>query len=64
MGTDEMREIGAIVAAVLRATRAGVTASGQRSLVGCELDERARAAAEARARDLLGRSPLYPGVEL
>jgi glycine hydroxymethyltransferase len=64
MGATEMREIAAIVATVLRATRPGTTAAGKPSLASYHLDERVRRDAEERARDLLGRFPLYPGIEL
>jgi glycine hydroxymethyltransferase len=64
MGTGEMREIAAVIASVLRATAPAKTASGKHSLANYTLEEGARSQAEGRARDLLGRFPLYPGVEL
>jgi glycine hydroxymethyltransferase len=64
MGTTEMREIAAIVGSVLRATGPGTTAAGKPSLVNFHLDEGVRATAATRARDLLGRFPLYPGIDL
>jgi glycine hydroxymethyltransferase len=64
MGTAEMREIAPIIASVLRATAPTKTASGKTSLANYTLDEATRAQAEGRARDLLGRFPLYPEIEL
>jgi len=64
MGTAEMQEIAAITARVLRATAPTKTASGKPSLANYTLDEGARAQAEARARDLLTRFPLYPEIDL
>jgi glycine hydroxymethyltransferase len=64
MGTAETKEIASIVVSVLKATRQKTTANGGASLAFHETDEPVRAAAEARARDLLTRFPLYPGIEL
>ena len=64
IGTAEMQEIAAIIATVLRASAPTKTASGKPSLANYTLDEAARSEAEARARDLLGRFPLYPEIEL
>jgi glycine hydroxymethyltransferase len=64
MGKAEMREIAAIVASVLRATKPASTSSGGTSLANYRLEEPARDAASRRARDLLGRFPLYPGINL
>ena len=64
MGAAEMQEIAAIIAGVLRATAPAKTASGKPSLANYTLDEPARAQAEGRARDLMGRYPLYPEIEL
>ena len=64
MGAAEMQEVGAIIASVLRATAPTKTASGKPSLANYTLEEGARSQAEARARDLLGRFPLYPEIEL
>ena len=63
MGPPEMREIAAIIGSVLRATTPGTTAAGKVSLATYRLEERVREEAERRARDLLGRFPLYPGIE-
>jgi len=63
MGPQEMREIAAIIGSVLRATTPGTTAAGKVSLATYRLEERVREEAERRARDLLGRFPLYPGIE-
>ena len=64
MAPAEMQEIAAIIAGVLRATAPTKTASGKTSLANYTLDEAPRAQAESRARDLLGRFPLYPQIEL
>jgi glycine hydroxymethyltransferase len=64
MGTTEMREIAAIVGSVLRATTPRTTPAGKPSLVNFQLDEGVRETAATRARDLLGRFPLYPGIDL
>jgi len=64
MGPPEMREIAAIIGSVLRATTPRTTATGTASLANFHLDERVREAATARASDLLGRFPLYPGIDL
>jgi len=64
MGAAEMQEIAAILAGVLRATAPTKTASGKPSLANYTLEDSARAQAEGRARDLLGRFPLYPEIEL
>jgi glycine hydroxymethyltransferase len=68
MGADEMNEIGDLVATVLRSTRPGVIASGDRrgepSLVRYELDDNVTVAAKSRVAELLGRHPLYPEIDL
>ena len=64
MGAAEMQEIAAIMASVLRATAPTKTPSGKPSLANYTVDEPARSQAEARARDLLGRFPLYPEITL
>jgi len=70
MGAAETQEIAAIIAGVLRATAPTKTASrtgrlaGKPSLANYTLDEPARFQDEGRARDLLGRFPLYPEIQL
>ena len=64
MGPDEMREIAAILHAVLAATRVGTKRDGQPSLVGFVTDPKVVAAAHARVADLLARHPLYPEIDL
>jgi len=64
MGPAEMREIAAIIEAVLRATTPLTTATGQASRATLHLDEGIRVTAVERVRDLLRGFPLYPGVEL
>jgi len=64
MGSDEMREIAEIITIVLRATTPTTTRLGKRSLAHHQLEKGTRARAESRARDLLGRFPLYPQINL
>jgi glycine hydroxymethyltransferase len=68
MGTDEMAEIAAVIAKVLRATERDRIPSGpnagQPSRVRYRLDPNVRDEAGGRVRDLLGRFPLYPGLDL
>ena len=64
MGAAEMREIADIVHGVLKATEAATTGSGKPSTAKYALDETVRQRAAARAKELLGRFPLYPGIEL
>jgi glycine hydroxymethyltransferase len=64
MGPPEMRELAAIIASVLRATTSRTTAAGTASRVNFHLAEPLREAAAARAGNLLGRFPLYPGIDL
>jgi glycine hydroxymethyltransferase len=59
MGAEEMREIAAIVQAVLEATQAAPDSKARYSL-----DRRVRDQAKGRAGDLLDRFPLYPGIAL
>ena len=68
MGVDEMREIGGVLATVLRATSPGTIASGPNagkpSLVQFRLDDVTADAARSRVSDLLERHPLYADIEL
>jgi glycine hydroxymethyltransferase len=64
MGPDEMRAIAAAVAAVLRSTTPHTTAAGKPSLAACSVDEPVRQRAVGMVRDLLGRFPLYPTIDL
>jgi glycine hydroxymethyltransferase len=64
MAAAEMQGIAAIIAGVRRATAPTKTASGKPSLANYTVEEGTRAQAEERARDLLGRFPLYPEIEL
>jgi glycine hydroxymethyltransferase len=59
MGAEEMREVASIVAGVLEATEAGSDSKAR-----YRLPEAVRDQARARARDLLDRHPLYPGIAL
>jgi glycine hydroxymethyltransferase len=64
MGTAEMKAIADVVASVLRATTPGTTTAGKRSLATFTLEEPVRARAVGTVRDLLGRFPLYPEIQL
>ena len=57
MGADEMREIAAMVHAVLDATRPVPDSKAKYSLDPSVGDQ-----AKRRATDLLDRFPLYPGI--
>jgi glycine hydroxymethyltransferase len=59
-GTGEMDEIADIITAALRATEPAATAAKAKYT----LDNRVAAQSRARCADLLGRHPLYPGIEL
>ena len=59
MGADEMREIAAMVHAVLDATQPVPDSKAKYSL-----DAAVRDQARTRAADLLDRFPLYPGIAL
>ncbi|GIW40981.1 MAG: serine hydroxymethyltransferase [Candidatus Binatia bacterium] len=63
MGREEMREIASILCDVLSATRPE-SVGGKASKARYVCDEKVRARAAERARDLLGRFPLYPQIEL
>ncbi len=64
MGPDEMKEIAAILHAVLAATKAGRKKDGDPSQVNFETDPKVVAKARARVADLLTRHPLYPEIAL
>jgi glycine hydroxymethyltransferase len=68
MGRDEMREIAALIHAVLAGTRPGNIASGPNagkpSRVQYEQDDRIRDEVRHRARNLLDRFRLYPEIQL
>jgi glycine hydroxymethyltransferase len=68
MGAAEMDEIADIIHGTLQATEAARVATGpsagEISKAKFTLAENARDRAASRARDLLTRFPLYPGVEL
>jgi glycine hydroxymethyltransferase len=59
-GTGEMDEIADIITAALRATEPAAGAAKAKYA----LDDRVKAQCRARCADLLGRHPLYPGIEL
>jgi glycine hydroxymethyltransferase len=68
MGADEMKETADIIYTVLKATKPAVIATGKRagkpSMAKFELDEKTREATAGRVKDLLGRFPLYPMLDL
>jgi glycine hydroxymethyltransferase len=68
MGETEMREIAAIIRLVLTNTKPAVVASGQKagelSKAKYMLPSEAKAAARERVRQLLGRFPVYPQLDL
>ena len=59
-GTGEMDEVADIITAALRATEPAATAAKAKYT----LDDRVAAQSRARCADLLGRHPLYPGIQL
>jgi glycine hydroxymethyltransferase len=59
-GTGEMDEVADIITAALRATEPAAAAAKAKYT----LDDRVAAQCSARCADLLGRHPLYPGIEL
>jgi glycine hydroxymethyltransferase len=64
-GPDELDEIAGIFAAVLGATApAGTTTAGATAKAKYTLDAKVAADSRARCAELLGRHPLYPGIEL
>jgi glycine hydroxymethyltransferase len=68
MGADEMGQIAESIHEVIVATRPAAIASGPNagrpSRVNFALDDQALEKARARVQELLGRFPLYPGIEL
>jgi glycine hydroxymethyltransferase len=64
MGPAEMKEIAAIVAAVLRAIVPGTTKSGGKDKSKYTLDESVRQHAHGRTRELLDSFPVYPELDL
>ena len=59
-GPGEMDEIAAVIAAALGATAPAAAPDKAKYT----LDDRVAAQCRARCADLLGRHPLYPGIEL
>jgi glycine hydroxymethyltransferase len=59
-GTGEMDEIADIIAVALRATEPAAAAAKAKYT----LDDQVAARSRARCADLLGRHPLYPGIQL
>jgi len=64
MGTDEMKEIAAIVTLVLKNIVAATAKSGAKDKTRYKLDEQVRRAAHARVDALLGSFPVYPEIDL
>ena len=59
-GTDEMDEVADVIATALRATTPAAAGAKAKYTV----DDKVAADCRARCADLLGRHPLYPGIEL
>jgi glycine hydroxymethyltransferase len=68
MGADEMGQVAEVIGDVLGATSPAAIASGPNagkpSRVKYTVDDSALQKARARVQELLGRHPLYPGVNL
>jgi glycine hydroxymethyltransferase len=64
MGTAEMAEIAELIMTVLIATDPRRTGSGELSQANYVLPPKVREATHARARELLAKYPLYPGITL
>ncbi|WP_103501309.1 MULTISPECIES: glycine hydroxymethyltransferase [unclassified Streptomyces] len=64
MGAAEMDEVAALIDRVLAATTAGTTDAGRPSKARFTLRDGVAAEVAGRAADLLGRHPLYPGLDL
>ncbi len=68
MGAAEMQEIAAIVKLALGGTKAGVVESGANkgkpSKINYVLDPNVRKQASGRVKDLLGKFPVYPELDL
>lgn len=68
MGVGEMKEIAAIVKLVIGGTKAGVVDSGEKagqpSKIKYVLDAGVKQQALARVKDLLGKYPVYPELDL
>ena len=68
MGADEMREIARMLHRVVQAVEPEVVASGpragQKSQAKFRIDPQVVAEMKSRARDLLGKHPLYPELDL
>ncbi len=59
-GPDELDEIAGIVATTLRATTPATATARAKYII----DAKIAADCRERCADLLGRQPLYPGIEL
>ncbi|GAA4979602.1 glycine hydroxymethyltransferase [Actinopolymorpha pittospori] len=64
LGVAEMDEVAALIDAVLRETKPGVTAQGKASKAQHVLDESVASRVAAQAADLLANHPLYPSIDL
>ncbi|MCB1105683.1 MAG: glycine hydroxymethyltransferase [Cephaloticoccus sp.] len=64
MGRAEMKEIAAVLAKVLKNTRAAVLKNGGASRSKCETDPAVQVTAVERVRALLARFPVYPQLDL
>jgi glycine hydroxymethyltransferase len=64
MGTDEMREVAAVIKRVLAATKPTTTRSGEVSKARYKVEPAAAEEANSRIHALLNRHPLYPELDL
>jgi glycine hydroxymethyltransferase len=64
MGTAEMNEIAELIVRVLKATEPLLTGRGGPSQANYALATAVREAVNTRARELLAKYPLYPGINL
>jgi glycine hydroxymethyltransferase len=64
MGTREMDEIADIIDSVVKNTRPGTTEAGKPSKQKYVVSEQVKKTARERVDALLGRCPLYPGIDL
>ncbi len=64
MGPGEMQEIASIMHLVLSNTASGTTKDGTKSKAKYLLDEATRERADARAKDILTKYPVYPEIDL
>jgi glycine hydroxymethyltransferase len=64
MGTEEMKEIAAIINLVLTGTKPGLTKDGKPAKGKIDLDPAVQAEAKKRVEALLSKFVLYPELDL